>query len=146
MIKVYVDGSYNKYKHLAGYGYVILLDNKLVKKQSGNMQDDYKSRNITGECQALIEVMYDKWLVKYLTDHPKTLIEIYYDYLGIEMWATGKWKTNKSVSIQYTFHYSDFRVRFKDIVIKFIKVKSHSNDYWNDVVDQLSKKGCKLII
>ena len=64
-------------------------------------------------------------------------IDIYYDYEGIEKWATGLWKANKEQTQNYVKTINDMK---KKIDIYFQKVLAHSGDYYNEVADSLAKK------
>ena len=67
---------------------------------------------------------------------------MYYDYEGIEKWYTNVWKANSLIAKKYT----EFRDKISaDIKINFHKVKSHSNDKYNDMADNLAKKALGLI-
>ena len=65
-----------------------------------------------------------------------TDLTIYYDYMGIEMWATGAWKRNK----QGTIAYYDFIQSVNDkISLHFVKVKGHSGVEGNEEADRCDK-------
>ena len=62
---------------------------------------------------------------------------IYYDYEGIEKWATHQWKANK----EGTKNYQRFIDQSKEIIdIHFIKVLAHSGDFYNERADLIAKK------
>ena len=63
-------------------------------------------------------------------------ISIFYDYEGIEKWINHEW----NLSSDYVDNYYDSIKSFsKQITIKFIKIKSHSNIYYNELADKLAK-------
>ena len=108
----FVDGSFNEKTNTYGYGgFIVINGEKIILNGSGNKVAMAAMRNVAGEilgCMAAVEVALVKGL-KNLT--------IYYDYLGIEMWATGKWKRNKLE----TTVYHDYMQSIKDkINIKFV--------------------------
>ena len=48
---------------------------------------------------------------------------IYYDYMGIEMWAKGLWKRNKKGTMAYYDYAAEVQ---KELKLTFVKVKGHS--------------------
>ena len=68
-------------------------------------------------------------------------LEIRYDYEGVEKWATGRWKRNKT----YTREYAEYvRKAGEKLTVTFSHVKGHSGSKWNDMADTLAKKACGL--
>lgn len=53
------------------------------------------------------------------------------------MWATNKWSANNEMTQMYKDKMEKYR---KEIKITFNKIKSHSNDKYNDIADLLAKK------
>ena len=127
----FVDGSFNPNTKVYGYGGFLIENGREHIVQGHDDDEDMASmRNVAGEikgCQAAIELAINLGLPE---------INIYYDYMGIEQWATGGWKRNKDGTIAY----HDFINSVKDkIKINFIKVKGHSGIDGNERADRLAK-------
>lgn len=128
----FVDGSYNIATKTYGYGGFLISDGKKYTLQgSGNDETLAEMRNVAGEiagCMAAVEKAMELGL---------DTVAIYYDYMGIEMWATGAWKRNKEGTIAY---YDYMKTARDKIQIEFIKVKGHSGVEGNEEADQLAKQ------
>jgi ribonuclease H-related protein len=128
--QAFVDGSYNKRRKTVGYGAVILKQGKEVMRLSGRVDEYTESRQIGGELAATMQV------INWCKQQGITTIDIFYDYKGIEMWATGRWKTEKEISRSYQSFMQKSAVK-----IHWHKVKSHTGVHWNDIADELAKQG-----
>jgi len=128
-ICAYVDGSFLGGN--TGYGAVIIKNNTILHEISGKMDKEYnRHHQIGGELKAVLETL--KWCKKnQLND-----IHIYYDYNGIAMWATGKWRAKNTL----TLLYQEYMLK-QDLRIYFHKVPAHSGNRWNEYADSLAKKG-----
>ena len=128
--EIYVDGSF--INGATGYGAVILKDGEVFDELCGRVDasevDD--TRQVAGELVAVKEAL--TWCLAHSVDE----VDIYYDYLGIEKWATRQWKTNQPL----TKNYAEF-VRTCPVKIHWHKVDSHTGNRWNDRADALAKKG-----
>jgi len=132
----YVDGSYNERENLGGYGCVLLEGDTIRKKLRGSivLKKD-NSRNIHGELWATIKAV--KWAI----DNEYGVVEVRYDYMGIENWAKGMWKTNKKL----TKNYRRKMVKLMEqIDVEFTKVKAHSGNKYNDIADVLAKEAAGI--
>lgn len=129
----YVDGSFNAKKGVYGYGVVLLEGQKVVKQiyGKGEHSDYVGMRNVAGE------IFGSEVAIEYAIDHGYDGIAIYYDYEGIEKWATGLWKANKPGTINYQKNIKAYREK---IQILFYKVLAHSGDTYNEMADALAKK------
>lgn len=135
-LQAYVDGSYDKKTGRYSYG-VVLLQGGIELARLANSDNDTRystSFQIAGECFGCLNAM--QWGIR----HGYTEITIFYDYLGIEKWATGEWRANKPVSQDYIHYYQQFKSR---IEVTFVKVKAHSGVEMNELADQLAKKALK---
>lgn len=126
----YVDGSY--YKGQFSYGMVILNgDEELHFGEKVDDSDLAQMHNVAGEIKGAEAAM------RYAVDNGYDSIRIYHDYEGIARWCLGEWKTNKEGTRAYKAFYDSIKDKLN---VKFIKVKGHSNDKYNDLADMLAKK------
>ena len=129
---LYVDGS--EYLGRVGYGWVLLLDGTELQRGSGPVPPE----QVEGARQVAGELMAVGHALRWCKAHGIDRLRLHYDYQGIENWATGRWKARKAL----TQRYAEF-MRTIGIQIEFLKVKSHSGDHWNDVVDQLARSAAQ---
>ncbi len=130
--EAYVDGSFMDGP--IGYGALILRDGKLVFEVGSTVDDPalLDMHQVGGELQAVYAV------IEWCKENHIQQISIFYDYEGIECWATGRWKAKNPA----TEAYAKF-IKACEIRITWNKVKSHSGVQWNEYVDHLAKKGSK---
>lgn len=131
-VEIYVDGSYHAGTKEFSYGMVVLINGR-EEKFSKKMSDPElaQMRNVAGEIKGSEAAM------QYALDHKIPSIIIYHDYQGIASWCNGDWKANKTGTIAYRDFY---RKAKEQVHIEFRKVKGHSNDKYNDMVDELAKE------
>ena len=128
----FVDGSFNIATGVYGFGgFLVAGEERYVLQGAGHEADMSSMRNVAGEILGSMAAM-QKALELGLRE-----ITIYYDYLGIEMWATGGWKRNKSGTIAYYEYVQSIR---EQLAIHFVKVKGHSGVEGNEEADRLAKE------
>nr|WP_242704613.1 RNase H family protein [Enterococcus sp. 665A] len=135
--QAYVDGSFNKARQQYGSGVVILKGEKVIEKLSfgGNDPKFISSYQIAGEVFACIEAV--RWAKANQIDE----IAIFYDYQGIASWAEKQWAANAAISKAYVALFDEVS---KDLKVRFVKVKGHSGDKFNDLADELADKGTRM--
>lgn len=128
----YVDGSYdNEIKYFSSAGIMFYNKESESFKFASNDESLISMRNVSGEVKAAMFVIQKAF------DMKMKLVTIYYDYSGIEMWANGSWKTNNHL----TKTYREFCIEmYKKLDIHFVKVESHTNIKYNELVDKLAKE------
>ncbi len=128
----YVDGSFLLEKSMFSYGAVIFYKNEeLHFSQAFSNPELVSMRNVAGEIKGA------EFVMQFCLDNNISSLDLYYDYEGIEKWCTGAWRTNKFG----TKYYSEFYKKASEKVkVNFIKVRGHSGDKYNDLVDSLAKK------
>lgn len=131
----FVDGSYDVTEEKSAFGAIIFDNNRnkeiLYKAFTKQLSDEFIAlRNVAAELEGVKEAI--NWAIKY----KKRKIVIYYDYEGIEKWATGLWKAQKSITQEYLKFIQEKKAILE---IEFIKVPAHSGIKYNEEVDAVAK-------
>lgn len=134
----YIDGSFNNQTKEIGCGIVMLKDDKVIQEISFKVTDEklIEYRNVAGE------VMASLYAINTAIKENIKEINIYYDYTGVEKWTTGEWQAKNYLTKKYKELYDKTTNK---INVTFVKVKSHSNNKYNDLADKLAKRTCGLI-
>lgn len=131
----YVDGSFDQSRKAYSYGCILLHQGKRIEMSKAFFDgEDADMRNVAGELEGAMAAM------TYCRDHHILLLHLYYDYQGIESWATGEWKRNKPGTIRYKAFYDSL----DKVQVVFHKVKGHSGVELNEAVDKLAKAALGL--
>ena len=131
-----MDGSFKEETNEYSFGVVLLIDGKEFYFKKSFSSDELSSmRNVAGEIKGA------GFIILYCLNRGITKLTIYHDYEGISKWYQNEWKAN----LFGTKKYQEFANEVKgQIDVTFVKVKSHSNNYYNDVADRLAKEALKI--
>jgi len=125
---IYVCGSF--LNNSTGYGSIILRAGITVKEFYGVVPDYSGSHKFVGELFALRETL--KWCRKHGADN----ISVFYNYEGVEKWATGEWPV-KGKLIQ---KYKKF-IETSGLKLFWHKSDITAGDRWNERAKELAEKG-----
>ena len=135
-VQIYVDGSFDSATGAFSYGMVVLRDGKeLTASKAFSIPSMAAMHNVAGEIMGSMAAM------QYCLEEGISDVVIFYDYEGIAKWALGEWKANKEGTQKYAAFYNSVKDRLN---VEFRKVKGHSGDKYNDMVDLLAKKALGL--
>lgn len=130
-VVAYVDGSYHTGTKAFSCGAVLFLNGEeLHFSQSFTDPQLAEMRNVAGEIKGA------ELILTYCMEHGIPAVTIYHDYEGVAKWATGEWKANKPGTIAYRSFCAKAAEKLR---FRFVKVKGHSGDPYNDLADRLAK-------
>lgn len=149
-IDIYTDGACSGNPGPGGYALVVIKDANIILKLYG--YNEYTTNNYM-ELKAITRAVRHA-VNEYCNKH--SLFEIYihsdsaYCINPIEkgwlnFWASNDWKNNKGEEIKNSELWKELYEIFNDSFVKnhfkfhFIKVKGHSGDKYNEMVDKAAK-------
>lgn len=138
LIYIFVDGSFMVNKENYSYGFLVVKNGEILyeDKGVGYNKEAIALRNVSGEVEGAMKS------IEYAIEKGYKDIVLCYDYQGIESWALGTWKRNNEI----TKNYHDFmQEKFKDIKVRFKKIKGHSGNKFNDRADRLAKEALESL-
>lgn len=132
MVIAYVDGSFEKSIGRYAFGCVLLTPDGQEIRESGSGSDPagVAIRNVAGEMLGAMNA------VKWAQENGYPVVEIRYDYEGVEKWVTGVWRAKTPLTSKYAVHMQEAG---KKIQISFCKVAAHTGNHYNEEADQLAK-------
>lgn len=135
----FVDGSHRG--HEMTYGVAIIRDGAEIDALQGHVAEAADlfgadlpailasgARQIPGEITAVYRA------VAWCREHDVSQVTIAHDLAGLAHWATGNWNANTLITRRLQQDAPHWPVR-----VKWIKVKGHSRDRFNDRADELAR-------
>jgi ribonuclease HI len=117
-LRCYVDGSWSPKSvdpNLAGWGVVFETGATI----SGTIPHK-GTRQVAGECEAVLMA------VAFAIKSGAQKLVVFYDYQGLEEWATGSWKAKNPVTSRYRKAFTE-RLPKYDLEVRFVKVNPEKN-------------------
>ena len=132
----YVDGSYDSATGDFSCGAVLFLNGGEITFSERFHDPELSSmHNVAGEIMGALTV------IRYCLEQGVPALTIHHDYEGVGRWADGGWKANKPGTQSYA---AECRAARRSIKLRFVKVKGHSGDKYNDMADALARKALGL--
>jgi ribonuclease HI len=112
-----------------GWAFVIQQDGRELMRHASHVIKSYMAphRNVAAELQAVIHGLTHCRQMGYQT------VTVFYDYAGIEQWATRHWKANTQTTQEYVRFIANC-----PLTITWQKVPAHRGVPMNELVDQLA--------
>lgn len=138
--KVYTDGSAKQNGKLGGWAYIIIYDDKIVTKKSGNAYG--KITNNQMELTAVLQAL--KWIeqcgdreITYVICSDSAYIINCFKNKWYKTWQANNWHTvnNRPVKNQSLWKPLLYIALDPDINFVWTHVKGHAQDKWNNEVD-----------
>jgi 5'-methylthioadenosine/S-adenosylhomocysteine nucleosidase len=127
----YVDGSFDKDKNKYSYGGILIHNGEVIESFNKSFNDDFIiHHNVAGEVRGA------SYVINHAIKKGIKELHLYFDYEGISKFYSGLWKPKTELGMKYQEFAEEAK---KKINVIFHKVKSHSNNYYNDLVDKLAK-------
>lgn len=131
-ICLYVDGSFKG--NSSTWGFAVVQNGEALYWECGETENFTKHSNISAEFEAVIQGL--NWCENKGVEE----ISLFYDYVGIEAIATGEHKAKTD----NTRIYKGFMDQKGDMIKNYVKIQSHTGDYWNEKVDFLARMAMEL--
>lgn len=112
-----------------GWAFVIQRDGQELTRHASNFVEPHMvpHRNVAAELQAVIQGLEQCRLMGH------DCVTVFYDYAGIEQWATRRWQANTRTTQEYVRYIAQC-----PLTITWQKVAAHSGIAMNELVDQLA--------
>jgi ribonuclease HI len=135
-VVAYVDGSYDAASGRFSCGVVIIETDAEGNSETTELNSAFDDAEAAAQRNVAGEIMGSKLAIDWCMANGVKSVEIYHDYEGIGAWADRRWKANNPLTQGYRDYVAEAR---KTLEIKFVKVKGHSGNKYNDMADRLAK-------
>lgn len=144
-IKIYTDGACSGNPGVGGYSYLLLINNRINLLTSGGSEYTTNNRmELTAIVKSLESLSYNfagrKLEIEILSDSAYCINSIEKGW--INFWKENKWKTKQGDEVKNSDLWKKLYafLRNKRYKITFTKVKGHSGEKYNELVDKKAKE------
>ena len=132
----YVDGSFDQATGDFACGAVLFWQGEQIEfSQRFTDPEMARMHNVAGE------IMGAQTVLQYCLEQGIPGVEIHHDYEGLGRWADGSWKATKAGTQRYAAFCREAAEKMR---VRFVKVKGHSGDTYNDRADALARQALGL--
>lgn len=136
-VRAYVDGSFDSANDRFSCGVVIVETDADGNSETTELNAAFDDKEAAQQRNIAGEIMGSKLAIDHCIANGIKAVEIYHDYEGIGAWADRRWKANNALTQGYRDFVEEAR---KTIDIRFVKVKAHAGNKYNELADKLAKK------
>ncbi len=136
-VRAYVDGSYDNASGRFSCGVVIVETDRNGESETTELNAAFDDEDAAHQRNVAGEIMGAKLAIDHCIANGVKAVEIYHDYEGIGAWADRRWKANNPLTQGYRDFVAEAR---KTIEIRFVKVKAHAGNRYNELADRLAKQ------
>ena len=136
-VRAYVDGSFDSSSGRFSCGVVIVETDAEGRTETTELNAAFDDEEAARQRNVAGEIMGSKLAIDHCIANGVKAVEIYHDYEGIGAWADRRWKANNTLTQGYRDYVSDAR---KNMDIRFVKVKAHAGNKYNELADKLARK------
>ncbi len=133
----YIDGSFSPKRKIYSYGGFIQNGTCHVVQGNGSRPEYLPERNIAGELLGTLHIVY-KCIELGIPE-----INLFFDYIGIERYVTGEWKSKTPLAKHYTDKMNLFS---NEVKVHFQYVPGHTGIEGNELADILAKRAAGVKI
>lgn len=153
LLKMYTDGACSSNPGPGGYSAIICCKDKIIK-QSGFENNTTNNRmelmGVIKGIDKVLELIYQECLpiniIEINSDSAYVVNAINQDWINV--WKKNKFKTTqnndvKNVDLWKALDKQIEELDFIDVKLKFVKVKGHNGNYFNEMADKIAKNEIK---
>ncbi len=153
LLKMYTDGACSSNPGPGGYSAIICCKDKIIK-QSGFENNTTNNRmelmGVIKGIDKVLELIYQECLpiniIEINSDSAYVVNAINQDWINV--WKKNKFKTTqnndvKNVDLWKALDKQIEELDFINVKLKFVKVKGHNGNYFNEMADKIAKNEIK---